>query len=224
LSSGPRKHGVVSPSVVAAIEAFFDLRNWDGLWLTGGTCLAEYYFGHRISVDIDLFTADEDLFRTARDVLRRSQALAPVGVLETVRIDLHFCQFLLRCRDGEIVKIDLVRDIPVTLDRKAKLGDVWLDSLLDVTANKVGCLLHREDVKDHVDLYFLLPRLGLSAEEALALGLRKEGGLDAIVLAAQMQYIQTQARPDFLRTDVPWENIQYFFAQMRKDLLRLISP
>lgn len=224
MNSGVHKRDVVAPEVVDAIEAFFGLRDWEGLWLSGGTCLAEYYFGHRVSVDIDLFTANEDLFRIARTVLERPDALHAVGALETVRVDLHLCQFLLRCRNGSVVKLDLVEDIPVELGRKVRYGTVWLDSLIDLAANKMGCLMHREDVKDYVDLYFLLPHLGLDAGPALELGLKKELGLDPLLLASQMQYVQSQVRPDFLVTDVPWKNIQHYFRRMREDVLRLVEP
>jgi hypothetical protein len=224
LNSGPRKHGVVAPSVVAAIEAFFALRDWSGLWLSGGTCLAEYWLGHRVSVDIDLFTGDARLYRDARETLRRPDALGPIGEIETVRVDLRSCQFLLRAAAGGVVKIDLVHDIPVRLGPGTRLGDVWLDSLTDITSNKMGCLVQREDVKDYVDLYFLIPRLGLDARAALDLGLRKEAGLDPLLLAEQLRYVQGRSRPDFLRTDVPWENVLHFFARMREDLLRLVAP
>jgi hypothetical protein len=210
--------------VIAAIEAFFGLRDWEGLWLSGGTCLAEYWFGHRISVDIDLFTADEGLYGEARDVLRRPSALGTVGEMETVRVDLHSAQFLLRCESGDLVKIDLILDLPVSLGRKVEVEGVWLDSLPDLTANKTGCLIHREDVKDYVDLFFLLPHLELDAAGALELGRRKEAGLDPILLAEQMRWVQSQPRPDFLRTDVPWENVLHFHRRLREDVLRLVEP
>ena len=223
-ASGPKNHGVVSRNVVSAIEAFFGERDWQGLWLTGGTCLAEYYFGHRISVDIDLFTTDQELVQTARATIQRAQMFSAVGEVETVRVSPSFCQFLLRCHDGQTVKIDLVKDIPICLDEKVKYGHVWLDSLLDLVSNKMGCLVHREDVKDFVDLYYLLPHLGLGAKEALDLGLEKEGGLDPIILAAQMQLIQTQPRPDFLMPETPWDDVQSFFRTLREETLRLIQP
>jgi len=224
LISGPKNHGVVSPNVVSAIEAFFAARDWKGLWLTGGTCLAEYYFGHRVSLDVDLFTMDQDLFQAARATIQELQVLRTVGEVETVRVTPLFCQFLLRCRDGEVVKIDLTKDIPVSLDEKVRYGNVWLDSLLDLASNKMGCLVHREDAKDYVDLYYLLPHLGLDARQALDLGLQKEGGLDPLILAAQMQFIQAQPKPDFLRVETPWEDIQRFFRAFREEMLRLIRP
>ena len=224
LASGPKNHGVVPRKVVSAVEAFFGERDWQGLWLTGGTCLAEYYFGHRVSIDIDLFTTDQDLLQAARRVIQGQQVFDALGQVETVRVSPSFCQFLLRCHDGEVVKIDLAKDIPVCLDEKVRCGNVWLDSLLDLTSNKMGCLVHREDVKDYADLYYLLPHLGLGAKEALDLGLKKEGGLDPIILAAQMQLIEAAPRPDFLLAETRWEDVQSFFRALREEMLRLIQP
>ncbi len=81
---------------------------------------------------------------------------------------------------------------------------------------------HRVSVD--TDLFYLVPCLGLDARAALDLGRQKEAGLDPINLAEQMRYVETQPRPDFLRTDVPWEIVQHFFARMREDVLRLVEP
>ena len=122
------------------------------------------------------------------------------------------------------MKIDLVKDIPVRLDSKTQYGNVWLDSLLDLASNKMGCLVHREDAKDYVDLYYLLPHLGLNARDALELGLKKEGGLEPVILAAQMRFLEEEPRPDSLLANVPWEHIQCFFRTLREDILDLIRP
>ena len=204
--------------------AFFSASDWEGLWLTGGSCLAEYYFGHRVSIDIDLFTSDQGILQAARATIQEGEVFCDIGEIETVRVSPSFCQFLLRCQDDEVVKVDLVKDIPVCLDGKVKFGDIWLDSLLDLASNKMGCLVHREEVKDYVDLYYLLPGLGLGAKEALDLGLRKEAGLDPIILAAQMQFIDAQPSPDLALGDARWEDIQAFFRALRLEILTLARP
>jgi len=84
--------------------------------------------------------------------------------------------------------------------------------------------LREEDPKDYVDLFFLLPCLELSAKDAVELGLQKEGGLDSLILADQIQLIQNVSPPDDLLTDVPWENIRHFFRTFREDVLDLIAP
>jgi hypothetical protein len=43
------------------LAAFASLPDHVHFYLAGGTALAEYYFGHRLSVDLDLFTAEESL-------------------------------------------------------------------------------------------------------------------------------------------------------------------
>ena len=88
----------------------------------------------------------------------------------------------------------------------------------------MGCLVHREEVKDYIDLFYLLPHLGLGAKEALDLGLEKEGGLDPLILAAQMQLMESQPRPDFFLADVPWPTVQDFFRSLRTEVLRVAQP
>jgi hypothetical protein len=221
---GPKTHNAVSPNVTSAIQAFFGLSDWNGLWLTGGTCLAEYYFGHRVSVDIDLFSSDSTMVQAARTSIQDGAVFRHIGSVETVRVSPAFSQFLLRCSDGETVKIDLVKDIPVHLGDKVKFGDIWLDSLNDLASNKMGCLVHREEVKDYVDLYYLLPFLRLGASEALELGLKKEAGLDPVVLAAQMQFVQSQPEPEFMIGNARWADIQTYFRKFREEILRLAGP
>ena len=68
---GIKKHRVIDEDLQRAIEDFFGAADWNGLYLTGGTCLAEYYFGHRLSVDMDLFTQKRELFTAAERVLAK---------------------------------------------------------------------------------------------------------------------------------------------------------
>jgi hypothetical protein len=39
-----------------------------------------------------------------------------------------------------------------------------------------------------------------------------------------LQFIQAQPRPDFLRVETPWEDLQNFFRTFREEMLRLIRP
>lgn len=43
------------------LESVFSIET--GFYLTGGTCLHRFYFESRHSVDLDLFTSDNSLFR-----------------------------------------------------------------------------------------------------------------------------------------------------------------
>lgn len=51
-----------------------------------------------------------------------------------------------------------------------------------------------------------------------------QAGLDPVIVVEQMRLMERASRPEFLRTDVPWENVRYFFRHFREDVLRLVEP
>jgi hypothetical protein len=53
------------------LERFFSGPLGEHFYLTGGTALARFYFHHRESLDLDLFTNDpaQDFFQVNREVL-----------------------------------------------------------------------------------------------------------------------------------------------------------
>lgn len=223
LNTGTNKHNVIDPILSGAIERFFSYQDWNGLYLTGGTCLAEYYFGHRISFDMDLFTADRDLFNNARSLIAQGRVFGNLRV-EAVRTMPDFCQFLLHSSTPSPLKIDLVMDIPVCLGEKKRCGSVWLDSLKDLLANKLGCLIQRSDVKDYLDLYYLIPEFNFSLSELIRIGQSKDSGLDPLILAHQIQFIQTVSKkPDYFIANVPWPQIQVFFSTWHDQILDLVK-
>lgn len=219
LPIGVTRHNVIGGRLWNALERFFAYQNWRGLFLTGGTCIAEFYFGHRVSIDIDLFTADRALFTAARNLLQRGD-LFPGERVELVRTFPDFAQFLLHHATQEPIKIDLVFDHPPALGEKIRVGNVWIDSLPDLVANKLGCVINRSEVKDYLDLFYLLPAINLPPAELLALGQQKDAGLDALVLAYQLRYIQSvPTAPPYFLANVPWPHLQASFQRLHDALL-----
>ena len=207
------------------MEHFFSLMDWKGLYLTGGTCLAEFYFGHRISVDLDLFTQEAALFEEAARSLG-DEKLFPTWKIQKGKRALHFAQFFLHPdKDKEPVKVDLVLDSVPHLADPLKIGKVWIDSLDDILANKMGCLISRNEVKDYLDLYYLLPASHLTAREALEQGLKKDGGLDPLILSSQMEFLFRLPDPTAgVCCDARWDEVQFFFRKLQKEFLDLIKP
>ncbi len=223
MNTGTHKHNVVDKTLSEAIEKFFSYQDWKGLYLTGGTCLAEYYFGHRVSFDMDLFTTDRDLFNNARNVITQGRVFGSLRV-ESVRTMPDFCQFLLHGPKPAPIKIDLVMDIPICLGEKQRCGLVWLDSLKDLLANKLGCLIQRNDVKDYLDLYYLIPEFNFSLPELIQIGQSKDSGLDPLILAHEIQFIQTVSKkPDYFIANVPWAQIQLFFSTWHRQILDFVK-
>ena len=58
-SNLPRAHGLLSPIQKTFIHIFLQLPDQEHFYLTGGTALAEYYLGHRLSYDLDFYCFDK---------------------------------------------------------------------------------------------------------------------------------------------------------------------
>lgn len=226
---GPSIHNVVPRPLRDLIEAFFALADWSGLCLTGGTCLAEYYFGHRISIDMDLFTHDLRLYREAVRCLQ-DPASFKKGKMRMQRQTPHLAQFLYECAASadavaDAIKVDVMLDVPRRIAKPEKVGDVWVDSLDDLLANKLGCLLQRSEVKDFLDLFYLIPASHLSMRELVELGQKKDAGLDPLIMAQQIEFIFSAPRPEAViqgRTD--WTELILFFKKMQKDCWDILRP
>lgn len=221
---GPKIHNIVSRELKRLIEDFFALQDWEGIYLTGGTCLAEYYFGHRLSEDLDLFTQDRHCFREAQDYLKDPKLFSQ-GVIKVVRTTHSIAQFLYSPHTGAPIKVDLVMDIPQRIHPSLSVGPVWVDDLDDILSNKIGCLISRNEVKDYLDLYQLIPASHLTMGELIQLGQIKEAGLDPLILANQIEFILQMLPPQReLLGKADWVDLQFFFKKIQKECLEIIRP
>lgn len=222
---GPKVHNVIPKSLKGLIEAFFSLIEWKDLYLTGGTCLAEYYFGHRISADMDLFAQNREAFQEAIKAFQDPASLKG-GSVDTKRLTPHLAQFLFHPNGAaEPIKVDLMLDIATHIAAPIRVGPVWIDSLEDLLINKLGCLVQRNDVKDFIDLFYLIPSSNLTAKELIELGSKKGGGLDPLIAAQQIDFIFHEPPPEKAilgRTN--WNELQLFFKKFQKECLDVIRP
>jgi len=143
-------------------------------FLTGGTALAEYVLHHRLSEDLDLFTAVPNAVPLALVALRAPLEAAGFTV-EVIRAFDTFTE--LRVRLGvETIKVDLAQDTPFRLAPTIpdEAHGLARDSLDDLSANKVAALFGRAEPKDFVDVYFLQ---------------REHGPLDALIEKARAKHL-----------------------------------
>src|SRR5262245_59264856 len=115
------------------LEAFFERES--RMFLTGGGALAGFYFGHRDTEDLDLFTAQPlDLV----DVTRTLEAAASAcgARLEPITTYPEFRRSVAIRGDDRCV-VDLVIDRAPMLDREKPLfGSIRVDSLREIADRK----------------------------------------------------------------------------------------
>lgn len=125
-------------------------------YFTGGTALSAIYLHHRESEDLDFFSEkdfeNEAIIEFINSLAPKIKAKPRVTLKERVRIFEFFAKGKL------LIKVDFAFYPYQRLKRGTILQGVSVDSLLDIGANKIMTIMQRTDVKDYVDLYFLLKK------------------------------------------------------------------
>ena len=120
-----------------------------GFYLTGGTCLHRFYQEQRYSDDLDLFSVDNQLFRDDVRLIRQSLDDAAIS-FNIVADSRDFVRLLV----ADSLKVDLVNDRVYRVGSSvSSSGNIMLDNLDNIGANKICAVLGRDDPKDIFDLY-----------------------------------------------------------------------
>jgi hypothetical protein len=213
--TGPSR---LTPLQRSLLEEFFRLSR--GFFLTGGAALAGYHLGHRPTHDLDFFTTSGDLEAGARAL--RAAAAQLGATCSEVQTSPDFRRVLVTGRDESLV-VDLVFErAPQIHVEKLTVGAIRLDPVDEIFANKLCALLGRAELRDLVDLCFL-ERAGLSLEEGLRAGARKDGGLTPAQLAwvvSQMALPESAAIPG----GAPRAELESYRLELIDRLLELARP
>lgn len=213
--------GILTPLQKDFLVRFFAVPVGQRFWLTGGTALAAFYFHHRVSDDLDLFTLDEVALTAIIQPLH--DIAAEIGcVLTTTRLSDYFLQAVLT-GEGTSLKLDLVRDVSPQFGERCISDEIVVDSLDNIAANKVTAILGRADVKDFVDLYFIL-QAGYELKHLIAQAKQKDLGLTEFYLGHMMRQVTRLDSMPELRQPLSLETLQEFYLGLADELLREASP
>lgn len=191
--------GAVHPATLELLSDLMNLPELRSFALVGGTALA-LYKGHRISIDLDLFTQDpfdaELLLADIRSLLAPQRDIERIGIARnTLNLAL----------DG--IKTDLLRfDYPL-LEPVQTIERVRLFSLPDIAAMKLSAIAGRGAKKDFYDLDCLLGEYTL--RELFAWFEAKFGG-DVFHLRKSIVYFDdadTEPDPVSLR-NASWNDVK----------------
>lgn len=128
----------------------------DNFYFTGGTALSAVYLKHRLSEDLDFFSAEQFDNLSILNLLtawgKKHNFKFLLKEQEVVKI------YLLEFADGEKLKVDFGYYPYKRVEAGQKIESVAVDSLFDIAINKLSTIMQRTEVKDFVDLYFLLQK------------------------------------------------------------------
>jgi predicted nucleotidyltransferase component of viral defense system len=204
------------------LREFFARQTGRLFFLTGGTALAEYYFRHRLSEDIDLFTINDDALDLARVEIRdiaRSLGASLTATLSTPAMQ----RFELARPDSPPARLDMVRDVDFQFGQQITVDAVVVDSLENMGANKITAIFGRTESKDFVDLYFLLDH-GLHLSTLISEAKEKDAGLTEFWLAGMMRQVnKLKTMPQMLKP-LDLDSLKAYFLALADEQFQNIRP
>jgi predicted nucleotidyltransferase component of viral defense system len=148
------QRSTIEPATLDLLRTILAIPELQNFYLVGGTALA-LRFGHRLSVDLDLFSTDDFEMNHI------------IGVVET-----NFPQVTYKESDSNIgffcsineVKVDLVKHHHFSLIRNPEeIEGIRMFSTQDIIAMKIAAILRRAQQKDFFDLVELLKHYPLQS-------------------------------------------------------------
>ena len=195
----------------------------DTFYLTGGTVLSAFYYHHRESEDIDLFTAtpfDQDFIRSwmQKTESRYGWKLTYRQVFERQTYEISW-----KNHQG---KIEFVHyDFPKIEQSKLKYLGFQIDTKGDIGTNKLLTISQRTTTKDFVDLYFLLQKdfswWDLMHGVAHKFGIE----IDKIYLSSLLTKVQELDTLPIMKKKLTLEQLKTFFLGEAKRLaMTMVKP
>jgi hypothetical protein len=195
----------VEPSTLDIIKRIQGFKEFENLRLVGGTGLA-LHFGHRISVDIDLFGD------FSCDDITIMKLLNKVGQTSIINQSSNIKIFQI-----EGVKTDIVNYHYPWLKNPLFLNDIVLADIEDIAAMKLSAITGRGTKKDFVDLFFLLKKFTL--KEMLSMYLQKyQDGSEFLVVKSLAYFDDADEQEDCqMLIDVNWKDVKaYIISEVQK--------
>jgi len=187
-------------------------------YLTGGTALAEFYLHHRLSEDLDFFCEQEFDPQSVSVILKKIQKAAGIKKIEyqqSFNRNLFFLH-----TDTDIIKTEFTYFPFTRIEQKQKIGELFVDSLIDIATNKVFTIYQNPRSRDFIDLYLILKYNSALTIEYLIdkAQIKFDNHIDPVQLGAQ--YVKAKELKDYPRMieDLDEKVWQEFFIKEAEKL------
>lgn len=193
-------------------------------YLTGGTALAAFYFCHRLSEDIDLFSEQEVNPAVVESFLKGISI--KLGIVKIIKENfLGLYTYKLQYKDGESLKVDFNYYPFPPIEKGTFFGKLPVSSVYDIAVNKIHTITMRSRARDYVDLYFIFQKVESKHTEFLnRIRLDSQAKFDWPLevknLVAAFLKVKDLKDADFPKMLVPFDQkkMEKFFLSLAKSL------
>lgn len=204
------------------LKNFFTQPIGRSYFLTGGTALSGFYFYHRESIDLDLFTFETIEIEPVRQVFEAIATEARLSLDHRVATE-GYHKFFLTGKNEEL-KIDLVKDQKVHFGDIKTFGKIRVDSIENIGSNKITAIFGRTEAKDFIDLYFILLNKLFSFQKLFQDAKKKDLGLSEFYLAHML--LEVKNLKNFPKVLIPFNkhHMESYFVSLANKLLLEAKP
>jgi len=208
------QYTTVLPATLELLKVLMQKKCLANFNLVGGTSLS-LQIGHRLSIDIDLFTIND--FDTSEIVLELKEDLHfdivqqnPNKLTLNIEYPINSNQF---------IKVDILKYPYPLLNAIIKIDGIRLLSIEDIIPMKLSAVSNRGAKKDFYDIYFLLDKYSL--KEMLELFSKKFPNINHFHLIKSLTYFNTadeDANPKVFKK-LSWEQVKEKIVKASTELL-----
>jgi predicted nucleotidyltransferase component of viral defense system len=179
--------------------------------MAGGTALA-LHMGHRMSVDLDFFTASPFRVESLVSAIRKTGQ----GFRIMAESEDHLVA------DIEGVKFSLFRYEYPFIEKPTVFNGIKIAGVLDIAAMKIIAITQRGAKRDFADLYFILQNIPFhKVAEHMVHRFGKER-IDPVVTGKALVYFSdadSDPEPEYIGKKTKWETIRTFFRRHVKQFV-----
>jgi len=189
-------------------------------YLTGGTALSAFYLHHRLSEDLDFFT-EGDI--EAESILTFLRSIPGVKELEMERkFDRKI--FLISYLAGSQLRTEFTKYPFKTINAFKIVEGIQVDSKGDILANKLMALTDRKDIKDYVDIYFILKESPELSIDEMIEKTEQKFGIKGLTYILQGKFLESLgSAPELLnmKKEYHGKEMNTFFKGLARKLIRM---
>src|ERR1039458_930724 len=177
-------------------------------YLAGGTALA-LQLGHRMSVDLDFFSAVEF---SEQEVIEQLREIGPLEIFQTAR------QSVTGALEG--VKFSFLGYKYPVLKRGEPWHDIAIASVEDIACMKLDALSNRGTKRDFIDVYFIAKKIPLPRMLDLFVQKYSTIGFNLLHVKKSLVYFndaEDDPMPGMLQP-ADWTEVKQFFVAEVKNL------
>ncbi len=190
----------------------------DNFYLSGGTALAEYYFQHRLSEDLDFFTSEEIDPMAIQVILNSLQDKTGITKID-YESSFNRNLFFLHCKDGEIIKTEFTHYPFIQLERPQIFKGLKVDSLLDIAANKTFTIYQKPSTRHFIDLYLIIQSKGWDFKDLIKKAkIKFDSHIDPIQMGQQLLKVAEIEDEPIMLIDLPKQEWKRFWLNEAQKL------